>query len=423
VILPILSTTIHHATLVLPDRIERASLHLSGGYITAEPAADAWALNLHDHLIFPGLINAHDHLHLNNIPCLPQEHPFPNSYAWINAFQTYFADPHVAAAVAIAKPLRYMQGGLKNLLAGATTVAHHDPWHATLDESSFPVGLLRDFGWSHSLGLGTDDWGLEIGDSQSPVSSPQSLPRYGPPVVESFAATPARQPWIIHLAEGTDAISAAELSWLDQLGCLAGNTVLVHGAGLTAADIERVIARDAAVIWCPSSNLSMLGHTLDPRRLFDAGRLALGSDSRLSGARDLLDELRVAAAHSDLTPRELLWLVTSAARGILRLPEVGGLDAGQRADLLILRDIGGDPYRQLIDIKRKDVCAVVRGGAPLIAEPGFADWFAACDTEAIPVLLDGQPKLLSHALAQPTVIALEPGLELVRTNSLHNDGR
>ena len=241
------------------------------------------------------------------------------------------------------------------------------------------------------MGLGIEneklrDW--KTAHSQFSILNSQ-LPRYGPPVVESFAATPASQPWIIHLAEGTDAIAAAELSLLDQLGCLADNTVLVHGAGLTAADIERVIARDAAVIWCPSSNLSMLGRTLDPRRLFDAGRLALGSDSRLTGARDLLDELRVAAAHSDLTPRELLRLVTSDARGILRLPDVGGLDAGQRADLLILRDTGGDPYQQLIDIKRKDICAVVRGGAPLIADPGFADWFAACDVEAVQVLLDG----------------------------------
>jgi cytosine/adenosine deaminase-related metal-dependent hydrolase len=405
--------TIHHTTLVRPDRIERSPLHLSGGRITAEPPADAWAIDLRDHLMFPGLINALDHLHLNNIPRLPQEEPFPNSYAWITAFQAYFADPRVAAAVAIAKPLRYMQGGLKNLLAGATTVAHHDPWHATLDEPSFPVGLLRDFGWSHSLGLGTRDWGLGNSDSQSPISNPQFLPRYGPPVVESFAAAPASRPWIIHLAEGADAISAAELSWLDQLGCLADNTVLVHGAGLSAADIERVIARDAAVIWCPSSNLSMLGRTLEPRRLFDAGRLALGSDSRLSGARDLLDELRVAAAHSDLTPRELLRLVTSAARGILRLPEVGGLDAGQCADLLILRDTGGDPYRHLVDIKRKDICAVVRAGAPLIAEPGFADWFAACDVEAVQALLDGQSKLISRALARPEVIALEPGLDIV----------
>jgi hypothetical protein len=407
------NTTIHHTTLVLPDRIQRSPLQLAGGRITAQAPAGAQAIDLRDHLIFPGLINAHDHLHLNNIPRLPQEAPFPNSYAWISAFQTYFADPQVAAAVAIAKPLRYIQGGLKNLLAGATTVAHHDPWHAALDEPHFPVGLLRDFGWSHSLGLGIGDWELGNSDTQSPIPSPQSLPRYGPPVVESFAATPAIQPWIIHLAEGADAIAAAELAWLDRLGCLADNTVLVHGAGLTAMDIERVIMRNAAVIWCPSSNLSMLGRTLDPRRLFDAGRLALGSDSRLSGARDLLDELRVAAAHSDLAPRELLRLVTTAARDILRLPDVGGLDAGQCADLLILRDTGGDPYQQLVDIKRKDVCAVVRAGVPLIADPDFADWFASAGIEAVPALLDGQPKLLARALAQPEVIALEPGFDMV----------
>jgi cytosine/adenosine deaminase-related metal-dependent hydrolase len=405
--------TIRHATLVRPERIERASLHLADGRIVAEPPSGAWALDLRDHLIFPGLINAHDHLHLNNIPRLPQKHPFPNSYAWISAFQDYFADQHVAAAVAIAKPLRYAQGGLKNLLAGATTVAHHDPWHAALDDPAFPVGLLRDFGWSHSLGLSVGSWELGENISQPPTPNPQPLPRYGPPVVESFAATPAAQPWIIHLAEGTDTVAAAELALLDRLGCLAGNTVLVHGVGLTAANIEQVIVCDAAVIWCPSSNLAMLDRTLDPRRLFDAGRLALGSDSRLTGARDLLDELRVAAAHSDFAPRELLRLVTSAARGILRLPDVGGLAAGERADLLIVRDTGGDPYQQLIDLERKDICAVVRAGAPQIANPIFADWFAACDVEAVPVLLDGQPKLLSCALAQPEVVALEPGLDIV----------
>jgi cytosine/adenosine deaminase-related metal-dependent hydrolase len=399
------NTTIRHATLVLPDRIERAPLHLAGGRITAEPPDGVWELDLRDHLVFPGLINAHDHLHLNNVPRLPHSIPFANSYAWISAFETYFADPYVAAAVRIAKPLRYRQGGLKNLLAGATTVAHHDPWHPALDDPDFPTGLLRAFGWSHSLGMGDAGWGMGVGTSHP-------LPRYGPPVRESFAATPGAQPWIIHLAEGTDAVAAAELSLLDQLGCLAGHTVLVHGAGLSVADIERVIARDAAVIWCPSSNVSMLGRTLSPRRLFDAGRLALGSDSRLTGARDLLDELPVAAAHSDLAPRELFRLVTMAARAILRLPDVGGLDAGQRADLLIIRDTGGDPYQQLIDITRRDICAVVRGGAPQVADPSFADWFAACGRESVQVLLDERPKLLSRALAQPEVIALEPGLEI-----------
>src|SRR4051812_42200223 len=195
--------TLQHATLVQPDRIERATLHIAGGRIVTEPPAGAWTLDLRDHLIFPGLINAHDHLHLNNVPRLPQEAPFANSYAWISAFEPYFADPHVAAAVAIAKPLRYWQGGLKNLLAGATTVAHHDPWHAALDAPAFPVGLLRDFGWCHSLGMAEGGW--RSGSFPSPL--PHALPRYGPPVAESFAATPATQPWIIHLAEGTDAVA------------------------------------------------------------------------------------------------------------------------------------------------------------------------------------------------------------------------
>jgi cytosine/adenosine deaminase-related metal-dependent hydrolase len=400
-------TTLINAMLVLPDQVRREPLHIAGGRVAASRPPGGWELDLDAHLILPGLINAHDHLHLNSIPPLPQRAPFPNSYAWIAAFQPHFADPAVAAAVAVPKELRYQQGALKNLLSGATTVAHHDPWHATLDDTGFPVGLLRAFGWSHSLGLGDGGW--ELGSGSNP-HVPPPIPRYGPPVAESFADTPREWPWIIHLAEGTDALAAAELARLDALGCLAGNTVLVHGAGLTEVDIERVIACGAAVVWCPSSNLSMLGRTLDPRRLLDAGRLALGSDSRLTGARDLLDELRVAAAHGDLTPPELLRLVTASASSILRLPSVGGLHAGQQADLLVLRDRGGDPYHALLDISRADIRAVVRAGAPALADPDFAAWFAACAIETVPATLDGRPKLLARALARPEVVALEPGL-------------
>src|SRR5262249_10860808 len=345
----------------------------------------------------------------------PQAAPFPHSYAWVAGFQPHFAGPPVAAAVAVAKPLRYQQGGLKNLLAGATTVAHHDPWHAALDAWVFPVGLLRDFGWSHSLGLGIENEEVRSENAENSHFSllTSQLPRYGPPVLESFAATPAHRPWIIHLAEGVDDIAAAELGWLEKLGCLAGNTVLGHGAGMTEADVDRVIASSAAVVWCPSSNLSMLGRTLNPRRLFDAGLLALGSDSRLTGAPDLLGELRVAAAHSDLSPRELLRLATSDAARILRMPEVGGLHGGQRADMRVLRHVATHPYTALVDIKRSEIRAIVRGGAPMIADLDFADWFAACGTNAVAVLLDGQPKLMARALAQPEPIGLEPGLDIV----------
>jgi cytosine/adenosine deaminase-related metal-dependent hydrolase len=390
------------ATLVVAEGTRRSALTVHDGRIAAQDRAeDAWELPLPDHLIFPGLINAHDHLQLNSIPPLPHAAAFPNSYAWIAAFRPYLTAPAVRAATAVAADERYRHGGLKNLLSGATTVLHHDPWHPSLGEDSFPVRVLRDFHWSHSLGLGLE--GGTVG-----------LPPYGPPVVESYGAAPPRLPWIIHLGEGTDQVAAAELARLDELGCLAANTVLVHGVGLSAHDVELVIARGAGVIWCPASNLAVLGRTLEPRTLFGAGRLALGSDSRLTGSRDLLSELRVAATHSDLNPRELLQLATTDAARLLRAPQVGGLEPGQQADLLVLRDSGEDPYRQLLNASRAELRAVVRDGAPAVADVDLAAWFAACGLEAASVRLDGRPKLVARRYlrpARPPETGLtEPGL-------------
>jgi cytosine/adenosine deaminase-related metal-dependent hydrolase len=398
------NVVISQARLVQAGGIRSGPLYLCDGRVagTSATATDAWELQLPDHLLFPGLINAHDHLHLNSIPPLAHAAPFPNSYEWIAALQPHLAEPAVAGAAAIPSARRYHHGGVKNLLSGATTVLHHDPWHASFEAPDFPVTVLRNFHWSHSLGMGAQP------------RHKSELPAYGPPLAASFAATPADQPWIIHLAEGTDDLAAAELSELDALGCLAHNTVLVHGVGLRDADVELLIRRGAAVIWCPSSNLEILGHTLAPRRLFEAGRLALGSDSRLSGGRDLLAELQTAAAHSDLTARELLQLATVNGARVLRAPLTGGLESGQCADLLVLRDRGGDPYQQLLASSRADVCAVVRAGAPAIADPDFADWFAVCGLEAAAAKLDGREKLLaSSRFGSPTGVdaALpEPGL-------------
>jgi cytosine/adenosine deaminase-related metal-dependent hydrolase len=398
--------TLHQGRLVTPEGINVAPLHIVGERVAREAAPDAWKLDLGDHLIFPGLVNAHDHLQLNCIPPLPAHQPFPNSYAWVAAFQSHFERPDVAAAVQRSSAVRHWHGGIKNLLCGATSVAHHDPWHPVLDSSDFPVRLLQHFGWSHSLGQGREA-------GAQGARGPQ-WPSYGPPVATSFAATPPERPWIIHLAEGTDAIAAGELTELDRMGCLAANTVLVHAVGFSDADVARAIERGASVVWCPASNLSLLGRTIDPRRFFSVRRVALGSDSRLSGARDLLDELRVAATHCDLTPAELLALVSTEPSRVLAWPEVGGLAPGQYADLLVVRDLGGDPYQALLDTQRSAIRAVVRNGAPAIGDIDCAEWFEACGVETLRVRLDGRPKLLARALVGPDAAAtLEPGLELM----------
>ncbi len=384
-----LDISLCRAITVAPSGASHAPLPIRTARIGATPSARAWRIDLRDHLIFPGLINAHEHLHVNAVPPLHADVPFTNSYAWIRAFQAHFAEPAVAAALRLPKALRLRHGALKNLLAGATCVAHHDPWHPALDALDFPVALLRDYGWSYALG-----W-----------------PGYGPPVRASFTATSVGRPWMIHLAEGTDAIAQAELAQLDRLGCLAANSVLVHGVGLRPTDIDHVIACGASVVWCPTSNRNLLGRTLDPRRLCASGRLALGSDSRLSGARDLLEEMRGIATCGELAPAQILTLATTAAARILRLPGRGIIAPGAPADLVIVEDRGG-AARSLTSLTRSEIRAVVRDGVPCIADPDFSEWFAVAGVDAVPALLDGRPKLLAAPLAEPDLLALEPGLEL-----------
>jgi cytosine/adenosine deaminase-related metal-dependent hydrolase len=382
---------LHGAATVTPAGIVAAPLPIRAGRVAAATGgARVPRIALDGHLLFPALVNAHDHLHVNAVPPLPARGPFRNSYEWIEAFKAHFAEPAVAAALAVPKDVRLRHGALKNLLAGTTCVAHHDPRHPVFDVPGFPVAVLRDHGWAYAPG-----W-----------------PGYGPDVRRSFLDTPPDRPWMIHLAEGTDAVAQAELAALEAIGCLAPNSVLVHGVGLRAHDIERVVASGAAVVWCPSSNHALLGATLDPRPLAAAGRLALGTDSRLSGARDMLDEMRGILVRGEFDASLLPDIATVAAARILRMPGRGSLSPGKHADLVVVRDDRETGSRSLAGLRRGDLRAVVRDGAPCIADPDFADWFALAGVDTVPAMLDGTPKLLARWLADPDVVALEPGLEL-----------
>jgi hypothetical protein len=95
------------------------------------------------------------------------------------------------------------------------------------------------------------------------------------------------------------------------------------------------------------------------------------------------------------------------------MPDVGGLNPGQCADLVIVRADHGDPYQALVGLRRADIRAVVRDGQPAVADPDLAGWFAASGVETVPATLDGRPKLLARSLARPDAIELEPGLDSI----------
>jgi hypothetical protein len=106
----------------------------------------------------------------------------------------------------------------------------------------------------------------------------------------------------------------------------------------------------------------------------------------------------------------LLGLVTADAARILRLDRRGGLAFGAVADLVIVEDREGFAAGSLVGRRRAELRAVVRDGRPCIADPDFAGWFDAAGVDTIAVRLDGRPKLLARSLAEPALVAMEPGL-------------
>jgi cytosine/adenosine deaminase-related metal-dependent hydrolase len=395
---PITGVTLQGGRVATPEGARRTDVHVRGDRFVPAMADGAVRIDVDGCWIFPGLINAHDHLHLNALPPLIGLGVFPNAYRWIDAAQTRRADPVMAAAEETPRDVRLWHGGLKNLLSGVTTVVHHDPWEALFEHEDFPVRVPAGYGWCHSLGL--------AGASEA------SALRYGPGLDESMPH--ASQRWFIHLAEGTDAVAAGELEALERRGGLTARTVLVHATGLRPSDVERVQSRGAWVVWCPASNHALLGRTLDPRALAVAGRLALGTDSRLSGSADLLDEMRAAARASTLDAATLWRLVTEDAARVLGTSELGVVAPGCLADAIVVESAAGDPSEALLGATRRDVAMVVRNGRPIVAGERFRSALAVAADDLATLSVDGRVTYCSRrVLGPPGAIGLEPGVEVL----------
>jgi cytosine/adenosine deaminase-related metal-dependent hydrolase len=293
--------------------------------------------------VYPGMVNAHDHLELNHFPRTKFRPVYENAQQWGLDFSVRLDDEPFRSLR--QEPLDYQcqVGGFKNLRAGVTTVAHHNPLHKPLRRRDFVVRVVQRYGWAHSLYFEKD-------------------------VSRSYRHTPRNVPWMIHLAEGTDEAARGELTQLDKLGCLRSNTVLIHGVALGDADRARAIKVGAGLVWCPSSNFFLLGQTATVGAFARAGLLALGTDSRLTADGDMLDELKAASATGQLTPEQLFRAVTSDAARLLRLRDVGTLLPGHRADFFVA-PASTDPYQALIALKASDIDAVYLGGraAPAMA--------------------------------------------------------
>src|SRR5262245_7686896 len=184
----------------------------------------------------------------------------------------------------------------------------------------------------------------------SPHGASPAMIRAGWEVAES-----EHVPMHIHVAEGRyegertlREHGATPLRHLDRLGALGARTIAVHAVWLDDEEVALMGARDAALAYCPSSNMFLGdGVTRLPELLRAGVRAGLGTDGGCTNNRlSVFEEMRMASLlqrvrllDGGALPATTVWgLGTESGAAMLGL-SAGRIEAGGLADLVAI-DLG-----------------------------------------------------------------------------------
>jgi 5-methylthioadenosine/S-adenosylhomocysteine deaminase len=201
-------------------------------------------------------------------------------------------------------------------------------------------------------------------------------------------------PLLIHLAETKkeldDSLQQRHMSpvkALDALGVLTGRTVAAHCVWVNEADMEILKARGVGVAHCPSSNMKLASGVAPVARMLELGlTVGLGPDGPAGSNNDLnmFEEMDLAAKLQKvmtLDPETLpastaLEMATIRGARVLGMEkEIGSLEPGKRADMIVVRlDRPNavpmyDAISQMVyALKADDVRDVMVNGKPVVSD-------------------------------------------------------
>jgi cytosine/adenosine deaminase-related metal-dependent hydrolase len=190
-----------------------------------------------------------------------------------------------------------------------------------------------------------------------------------------------------HAAESRDEIAIvhgisgglSNVEYLAGLGLASPRLCTAHCVWVDPREQALLAEREVKVMHCPGSNLKLGSGVAPVAELRAAGvTVSLGADGAACNNRlDMFDEMRLAAmlqamrrGPGTLPAREVLWMATRAGARTLGLEsELGSIEAGKRADLIIVnRDAahltpGAEVYSTLVYAARgSDVNTTVVDG-------------------------------------------------------------
>jgi len=331
--------------------------------------------------MFPGLIELHNHLPYDVLQLWPTPKKYTNRDKWSGPSTPEYRrlisgpmgvlgrNPHVVPAI-----VRYVE--LRALLGGTTT--------------SQGIGLASNTGIvSHFRGLirnveSTRDRDLRPATTRIADVDATDADHF----LERISG---RQKLILHLSEGTDAAARAHFEALhlpDGRWALSPNLIGIHCVALKRADFNVMADHGTSMVWSPLSNLLLYGATADIAAALTAKvPIALGSDWAPSGSKNLLGELkvaRIAARESgvDLSLLDLVRMVTTTPAAMLGWDaRLGSLEQGKRADVIVVNNRTGDPYKALIEATEADLNLVMINGTARVGTPALMDRLGPADEQ------------------------------------------
>ena len=194
-----------------------------------------------------------------------------------------------------------------------------------------------------------------------------------------------------HASESRDEIAIvrkmsgglSNLEYLASLHLASPHLCTAHCVWADDRDQQILADHDVKVMHCPGSNLKLGSGVAPVTEMRARGvTVSLGADGAACNNRlDMFEEMRLAAVlqamrkHPGVLPaRDVLWMATRAGARTLGLEdEIGSLEAGKRADLIVVdRDRpslapGPDPYSTLVYAAQgRDVRTTIVDGEVLV---------------------------------------------------------
>lgn len=254
-------------------------------------------------VLFPGLINSHDHLDFDLFPKLGNK-TYADYLEWGKDIHLTNKNS-IRNVLKVPENLRVAYGVYKNLLAGVTTVVHHGKYVSAPGDL---IDVYQRCNTLHSVRL-QKYWKLKLNN----------------PFVKSW-------PFVIHIGEGTNQSSHEEINELLRWNILKRKMVGIHGIAMK----EKQANHFKALVWCPASNLFLQSATAAIDKLKTYTTILFGTDSTLSADWNIWSQLQLAQQTGLLTDNEL-WKALTINAAITWKLNSGMLEARKQADVVIAR--------------------------------------------------------------------------------------